>query len=72
MYTRERLRAARPRGCSLPDRHLASTRTVCRYTTERLWAVAPDATRVPISLVYRADLARLDGTDPLLLDAYGR
>lgn len=28
--------------------------------------------RVPISLVYRTDLAKLDGTDPLLLDAYGR
>lgn len=28
--------------------------------------------RVPISLVYRTDLAKLDGSDPLLLDAYGR
>jgi protease II len=43
-----------------------------RYATERLWATAPDGTRVPISLVYHTDLARLDGTDPLLLDAYGR
>ena len=43
-----------------------------RYATERLWATAPDGTRVPISLVYRTDLAKLDGTDPLLLDAYGR
>ena len=43
-----------------------------RYVTERLWATAPDGTQVPISLVYRADLARRDGTDPLLLDAYGR
>lgn len=42
-----------------------------RYTTERLWATAPDGTRVPLSLVYRTDLAKLDGTDPLLLDAYG-
>lgn len=43
-----------------------------QYTTERLWATAPDGTRVPISLVYRTDLARRDGTDPMLLDAYGR
>lgn len=43
-----------------------------RYATERLWASAPDGTRVPISLVYRTDLARLDGSDPMLLDAYGR
>ena len=28
--------------------------------------------QVPISLVYRTDLAKLDGSDPLLLDAYGR
>jgi oligopeptidase B len=39
------------------------------YRTERLWATAPDGVRVPVSLVYRTDLARLDGTDPLLLDA---
>lgn len=42
-----------------------------RYTTERLWAAAPDGVRVPISLVYRADLARRDGSDPFLLDGYG-
>jgi hypothetical protein len=28
---------------------------------------APDGTEVPISLAYRKDLAKLDGTDPLLL-----
>lgn len=43
-----------------------------KYGTERLWASAPDGTRVPISLVYRKDLAKLDGSDPMLLDAYGR
>jgi oligopeptidase B len=41
-----------------------------RYATERLWATAPDATRVPISLVYRRDLRRADG-NPLLLYGYG-
>ena len=42
-----------------------------KYKTERLWATAPDSVKVPISLVYRTDLAKLDGTDPLLLNAYG-
>ena len=39
-----------------------------RLKTERLWATAPDGARVPVSLVYRKDLAKLDGSDPLLLD----
>lgn len=42
-----------------------------KYKTERLWASAPDGVKVPISLVYRTDLAKLDGTDPLLLNGYG-
>ena len=42
-----------------------------KYRTERLWATAPDGIKVPISIVYRTDLAKLDGTDPMLLDAYG-
>eukprot|EP00887_Chlorella_sp_A99_P007435 scaffold2.g7435.t1 len=42
-----------------------------RYKTERLWAAAPDGVKVPISLVYRSDLVRLDGSAPMLLDAYG-
>ncbi|XP_031493939.1 uncharacterized protein LOC116260019 [Nymphaea colorata] len=41
------------------------------YVTERKWAVASDGTRVPISIVYRKDLVKLDGTDPLLLYGYG-
>lgn len=42
------------------------------YTTRRLWATAPDGVRVPISLLYRTDLVKLDGSDPLLFDGYGR
>lgn len=38
------------------------------YHTERLWATAPDGVRVPVSLVYHKRLAKLDGSDPLLLD----
>jgi oligopeptidase B len=40
------------------------------YTTERVWAVAPDGTEVPISLVHRNDVV-LDGSAPLWLRAYG-
>jgi oligopeptidase B len=41
-----------------------------RYRSERLHAIAPDGTRVPISLVARADTPR-DGTSPMLLVGYG-
>lgn len=41
-----------------------------RYAVERLEATAPDGTRIPISLVRRADVAR-DGRAPLYLYGYG-
>jgi oligopeptidase B len=41
-----------------------------RYRSERLFAAAPDGTRVPISLVYRLPMER-DGLRPLLLQGYG-
>jgi oligopeptidase B len=41
-----------------------------QYRSERLFATAPDGTRVPISLVARADAVR-DGTTPMLLVGYG-
>jgi oligopeptidase B len=40
------------------------------YRTERRHATAPDGTRIPISLVSRADTPR-DGTAALLLSGYG-
>ncbi|CAL0320663.1 unnamed protein product [Lupinus luteus] len=42
-----------------------------RYVTERKWAPASDGTLIPISIVYRKDLVKLDGSDPLLLYGYG-
>ncbi|XP_015900670.3 uncharacterized protein LOC107433824 [Ziziphus jujuba] len=42
-----------------------------KYVTERKWANASDGTQIPISIVYRKDLVKLDGTDPLLLYGYG-
>ncbi|ERN10239.1 hypothetical protein AMTRI_Chr09g31950 [Amborella trichopoda] len=44
---------------------------VKHYVTERKWAVAEDGTQVPISIVYRKDLAKLDGSDPMVLYGYG-
>jgi oligopeptidase B len=41
-----------------------------RYRSERLYATAGDGTRVPISLVCRADTPR-DGGSPMLLVGYG-
>ncbi len=38
------------------------------YRSERLWATASDGVRIPISIVYRADVTRLA---PLLLYGYG-
>ena len=41
-----------------------------RYEATRLWAVARDGTKVPISVVHRKGVA-LDGKAPLLLYGYG-
>lgn len=41
-----------------------------QYQAERIWAEAPDGTRVPISLVYRKDRKKEAG-NPLLLYGYG-
>jgi oligopeptidase B len=40
------------------------------YKSERVYAVASDGTKIPVSLVYKKDL-KLDGRRPLLLNAYG-
>ena len=68
---------------SIYDLHMDDGRSVLRkrqpvlggydpaaYATERLWATAPDGTRVPLSVVYRRDTP-LDGTAPCLLYGYG-
>jgi len=41
------------------------------YKTERLFVQAQDGTKVPVSLVYKKDLFKKDGSAPLLLYAYG-
>nr|XP_043610054.1 protease 2-like [Erigeron canadensis] len=42
-----------------------------KYVTKREWVIAQDGTHVPISIAYRKDLVKLDGSDPLLLYGYG-
>jgi hypothetical protein len=42
-----------------------------KYEVVRPWATASDGTRIPISIIYRKDLVKLDGSDPLLLSGYG-
>ncbi|XP_062159653.1 uncharacterized protein LOC133866997 [Alnus glutinosa] len=41
------------------------------YVTERKWVSAPDGTQIPLSIVYRKDLVKFDGSDPLVLYGYG-
>ena len=41
------------------------------YETKRIWSTSTDGTKVPISFVYRKDKFKKDGTQPLLLYAYG-
>lgn len=40
------------------------------YEAKRIWAVARDATKVPVSLVYKKGI-KFDATAPMLLYAYG-
>jgi len=40
------------------------------FSSERIWAVAPDGVRVPVSLVYPVE-AKRDGSSPCLLIGYG-
>jgi oligopeptidase B len=42
-----------------------------KYQSERVWATAKDGTKIPVSLVYRKDLKRADGSNPLYVYAYG-
>ena len=41
-----------------------------KYEAKRVWAIARDNTKVPVSLVYKQGL-KLDGQAPMLLYAYG-
>lgn len=42
-----------------------------RYALERIHSTASDGTKVPITLAYRKDLQKKDGTNPALMYGYG-
>ncbi|MFV9880662.1 MAG: S9 family peptidase [Rickettsiales endosymbiont of Dermacentor nuttalli] len=41
------------------------------YKSERIFAAAKDGTKIPISLVYKKELLKKDGSNPLYLYGYG-
>jgi len=58
------------------ERHLRKVQPVIGYeaslyATERVWAPARDGQRIPVSLVYRRDRFKRDGTAPLYIEGYG-
>jgi oligopeptidase B len=42
-----------------------------KYQSERVWATAKDGVKVPVSIVYRKDLKKTDGSNPLYVYGYG-
>ena len=42
-----------------------------RYASERVWVRAEDGVEVPVSLVYRRDSFKKDGTNPIYVYGYG-
>jgi oligopeptidase B len=42
-----------------------------KYASERVWATAKDGVKIPISVVYRKDMKKADGSNPLYVYAYG-
>lgn len=42
-----------------------------KYKSERAWATAQDGTKIPVSVIYRRDLKKPDGSNPLYVSGYG-
>ncbi|MFC3414361.1 S9 family peptidase [Algoriphagus hitonicola] len=55
----------------LKQQEIVGGYTESDYESARIWAKAEDGVLVPISLVYKKDLFNADGSNPLLLYAYG-
>ncbi|MET3777447.1 oligopeptidase B [Rhizobium alvei] len=62
MKTRERI--------LLKTQVVPSGHDISKYVTRRVFATAPDGEKVPVSLLYKKDIA-LDGSAPCLLYGYG-
>ncbi|MEJ7822375.1 MAG: prolyl oligopeptidase family serine peptidase, partial [Chitinophagaceae bacterium] len=55
----------------LKQQNVGNTFNASWYQTKRIWSTTGDGTKVPISIVYRKDKFKKDGSNPLLLYAYG-
>jgi len=55
----------------LKQQKIGTTFNPSLYQTKRIWSTSTDGTKVPISLVYRKDKFKKDGSNPLLLYSYG-
>lgn len=42
-----------------------------RYGSERVWAVASDGVKVPVSIVFRKDMFKCDSSNPMYVYGYG-
>ncbi len=45
--------------------------SISKYETKRIWVTSRDSVLIPLSIVYRKDLFKHDGSNPLYLYAYG-
>ena len=55
----------------LKQQNVGKTFNGALYQTKRVWSTSADGAKVPISLVYRKDKFKKDGSNPMLLYAYG-
>jgi oligopeptidase B len=44
---------------------------ISKYEAKRIWVTSRDSVQIPLSIVYRKDLFKQDGSNPLFLYAYG-
>lgn len=58
------------RSTLIKQQEIPSGHDKAKYETKRLWAVARDGVKVPISIVWKKG-TKLDGSAPMLLYAYG-
>ena len=41
------------------------------YIVDRVWALSPDGTKIPISMIHKNGMKQSDGSNPMMLEAYG-
>ena len=55
----------------LKQQKVGANYNASKYETKRIWVNVTDGTLVPVSMVYKKELFKKDGTAPMLLYAYG-